>query len=232
MDGYTGKFITFEGADGVGKTTQVAFVANLLKELGHDVLLLREPGATRIGEKVRELLLDVKNEEMTDKSELLLYLAARSQIVNELIKPALLEGKVVLCDRFFDSTLAYQGYGRGLDLDFIRRGNEFVCEGLVPDLTVLFYIPAELRKARLNRREAPDRIESAGADFSERVADGFLKIADLVENKQRIKKVDTSAKHSQTASVMLKAIASVIEIDLNSALIKNALENLDEAHAR
>lgn len=230
MENSSGKFITFEGADGVGKSTQVAFVADLLGELGFDVLLVREPGGTKNGEKVRELLLDVDNKEMTDESELMLYLAARSQIVNEVIIPALDKEKIVLCDRFFDSTLAYQGYGRGLDKEFIKEANKFVCNGLLPDLTILFYIPAEMRKARLDKREAADRIESAGREFGERVADGFLKIADEDCNKKRIVKVNTSGKHSQSALLTLKALREIIDFDVDSQVVKCALDKLDEAH--
>lgn len=223
-----GIFITFEGADGVGKSTHVAFYADLLKKLNRDVILVREPGGTRIGEKVRELLLDVKNDDLTDESELLLYLVARSQIINEVIKPALAVGKIVLCDRFFDSTLAYQGFGRGLNEDFIKSSNKFVCGDCTPDLTILFYLPPDVRKERLKRREETDRIENAGAEFAERVADGFLQIAD--SNPERIKLVDTSLVHSETAKKVIELTSNLVSVDLNSSLVKDELSKLDIAH--
>lgn len=225
-----GIFISFEGADGVGKSTHVAFYAELLKGLGYDVVLVREPGGTKIGEEIRNILLDVKNAELTDESELLLYLTARSQIVNEVIKPALNAGKIVLCDRFFDSTLAYQGYGRGMDATFIKTANRFVVGDCVPDLTVLFYIPAEERKKRLGRRDATDRIESAGVEFAERVAEGFLKMQR--QDSQRIKLVDTSEKHSEVAKRVIDLTSHLVPVDLSDAFVGEQLSALDAAHAR
>ncbi len=223
-----GIFITFEGADGVGKSTQVAFYADLLKSLGHDVLLLREPGGTNIGEKVREILLDVSNTEMTDESELLLYLTARSQIVSEVIVPALEKGKIVLCDRFFDSTLAYQGFGRGMDKKFISVANEFVCKNCKPDLTILFCISREERACRLNKRKSTDRIESEGEKFAERVADGFLEIAE--NNIERIFPVDTNGKHSETAKKVIAITSNLVPVDVKSDFVINKLDELDKAH--
>ena len=228
MSNKRGIFITFEGGDGVGKSTQVAFFANLLERLNYDVLLLREPGGTRIGEHIREVLLDINNHEITDESELMLYLAARSQIVNEVIKPALDAGKVVLCDRFFDSTVAYQGYGRGMDIDFIKRANEFVCDGLVPDRTILFYISEEEQKSRLGRREATDRIEDAGPDFSMRVARGFMKIAEA--EPERIEPVSTSGVHSEAARHVLEATSELLGLDVNCDIVTAALHELDSNH--
>ena len=225
-----GIFISFEGADGVGKSTHVAFYADLLKGLGYDVVLVREPGGTKIGEEIRSILLDVKNAELTDESELLLYLTARSQIVNEVIKPALDAGKIVLCDRFFDSTLAYQGYGRGMDATFIKTANKFVVGDCVPDLTVLFYIPVEERKKRLGRRDATDRIESAGVEFAERVAEGFLKMQR--KEPQRIKLANTSFKHSEVAKKVIDLTSHLVPVDLNDAFVREQLIALDAAHAR
>ena len=225
-----GIFISFEGADGVGKSTHVAFYADLLKGLGYDVVLVREPGGTKIGEEIRNILLDVKNAELTDESELLLYLTARSQIVNEVIKPALDAGKIVLCDRFFDSTLAYQGYGRGMDATFIKTANKFVVGDCVPDLTVLFYIPVEERKKRLGRRDATDRIESAGVEFAERVAEGFLEMQR--KEPQRIKLVDTSERHSEVAKKVIDLTSHLVPVDLNDAFVREQLIALDADHAR
>lgn len=230
MESKKGIFITFEGSDGVGKSTQVAFFAGLLESLDFDVLLLREPGGTKIGEEIREMLLDVKNKELTSESELLLYLAARSQIINEVIRPALEEGKVVLCDRFSDSTLAYQGYGRGIDAGFIKHANEFVCGGLVPDKTILFYIPEEEQKKRLDRRKAKDRIEEAGKDFALRVAHGFLEIAQ--EEPKRVEAVCTNGLHSETARHVIKATSDLLGVDPESEKVAAALEALDAMHVK
>lgn len=230
MESKKGIFITFEGSDGVGKSTQVAFFAGLLESLGFDVLLLREPGGTKIGEEIREMLLDVKNKELTSESELLLYLAARSQIINEVIRPALEEGKIVLCDRFSDSTLAYQGYGRGIDAGFIKYANEFVCGGLVPDKTILFYIPEEEQKKRLDRRKAKDRIEEAGKDFALRVAHGFLEIAQ--EEPKRVEAVCTNGLHSETARHVIKATSDLLGVDPESEKVATALEALDAMHIK
>jgi dTMP kinase len=228
MSENNGIFITFEGADGVGKSTQVAFYADLLKSLGHDVLLVREPGGTRIGETARNILLDVNNTELTDESELLLYLVARSQVVNEVINPALKKGKIVLCDRFFDSTLAYQGYGRGMNKGFIERANKFVCGDCIPDLTILFYISQDERQRRVSKREELDRIESVGKLFETRVADGFFKIAE--SEKERFVLVNTEGKHSQTARLVIEAASKLIPVDCCDDFVKQRLEGLDKEH--
>ena len=214
----------------MGKSTHVAFYANLLKSLGHDVVLVREPGGTKIGEQIRNILLDVNNDELTDESELLLYLTARSQIVNEVIKPALDAGKIVLCDRFFDSTLAYQGYGRKMSEAFIKRANEFVVGDCVPSLTVLFYIPSDVQQERLGRRGATDRIESAGVDFAERVRSGFMQIAE--QNPERIKLVDTSRKRSEVAKDVIRLASHLVSIDVNDTSVQEQLAALDSAHER
>lgn len=170
------RFIVFEGVDGAGKSTQVSLAAETLRARGRDVLVTREPGGTRLGEAVRRLLLDVKNAEMTGETEALLYAAARAQCVREVIAPALRRGAVVLCDRFADSTLAYQGYGRGLDLEPLRRINDLATGGLYPALTVVLDLPVDKARLRLpdGRR---DRLEREAADFHERVRAGYLALA-------------------------------------------------------
>ena len=137
-----GKFITFEGSEGCGKSTQSKLLYQYLKRKGKRVVYMREPGGTRISERIRQILLDPENH-MTDECEMLLYMAARSQIVEGLIKPALKQGKIVICDRFLDSTLAYQGYGLGMDIDFIKRIGNFVCGAIKPDLTILMDLPVK-----------------------------------------------------------------------------------------
>lgn len=175
---HSGMFVTFEGIDGSGKTTQLQALKNTLINAGRDVLLVREPGGTFIGEKIRSVLLDTANTGMSRETEILLYEAARSQIVREVIRPALLDGKIVICDRFYDSSVAYQGYGRGLDLDDVSFLNRFATGGLEPDLTFLLDIPAADARARMHgREEVADRLEIEGHDFMETVRQGYLDLA-------------------------------------------------------
>ena len=177
----SGMFITFEGGEGCGKSTQIKLLAQALAQCGYDVLQLREPGGTAVGERVREVLLSKENDAMDPVAELMLYEAARAQIVAEVIRPALAAGKVVLCDRFYDSTVAYQGFARGLDVQLIESLNRAATGGLEPDLTLLLMLdPAEgLRRAMgvTGGDGQGDRIESAGLEFHERVQEGFAFIA-------------------------------------------------------
>lgn len=179
-----GLFITFEGAEGSGKSTQIKLLEDYLKKKGKRVLVLREPGSTKFSEDLRRVLLDKRNGFLSEKTELLLYLAARAQLVKEKIIPALKEKKIVLCDRFQDSTLVYQGYGLGLDKKVIELLGEFVCEKeAIPDLTFLLDIPAEegLRRAG----GASDRIQERPLAYHQRVRNGYLKLASA--NPKRIK---------------------------------------------
>lgn len=132
-----GIFITFEGGEGAGKSTHIRFLAEALEEHGREVLCLREPGGTAVGEQLRSIVLDPENAALSDEAELLIYEAARAQIVSEVIAPALARGAVVLCDRFYDSTIAYQVFGRGLDRSFVEAANEFACQGVHPDLSLI-----------------------------------------------------------------------------------------------
>ena len=173
-----GIFITFEGIDGCGKSTQCELLKNYLESNGKDFLFVREPGGTEIGERIREILLDKKNSRMTARTELLLFEAARAQITDEVIKPALEEGKIVLCDRFFDSSSAYQGMARGMGTDFVGSLNMAATGGLKPDITFFFDITAEAAFERRGKRgEASDRIELAGLKFQEDVRKGYLELA-------------------------------------------------------
>ena len=183
-----GRFITFEGGEGCGKSTQVRRLKEALEAEGHEVLLTREPGGTRLSELIRGLLKDEREDPPCDRAELLLFLAARAQLVRSVIRPALDAGTWVVSDRFSDSTFAYQGYGRGLPLDVLRLANDFACEGLKPDLTVLLDVDAETSRARLRKREAAtnttaDRIEQAGDAFHERLRQGFLEMAAQEPNR-------------------------------------------------
>ena len=177
-----GKFITFEGGEGCGKSTQVKRLKDALEKDGIRVLLTREPGGTWLSEQIRTLIKDQDTDAPCDRSELLLFLAARAQLVKNVIRPALESGTWVVSDRFSDSTLAYQGYGRGLPLDELRQMNDFACDGLKPDLTLLLEVAPETAASRMRRREAAtqttaDRLELAGDDFHARLRRGFAELA-------------------------------------------------------
>ena len=177
-----GKFITFEGGEGCGKSTQVKLLKEALEREDVEVVLTREPGGTWLSEEIRRLIKDQDTDAPCDRSELLLFLAARAQLVRTVIRPALEAGKWVVSDRFSDSTLAYQGYGRGLPLDILRDCNDFACEGLKPDLTLLLDVSPATAAARLRGREAAtdtkaDRIERAGDEFHARLRKGFAELA-------------------------------------------------------
>lgn len=182
-----GKFITFEGSEGCGKSTQSRLLYNYLRQKGHDVIYLREPGGTAISEKIRNILLDPDNR-IGPECEMLLYMASRSEVVREIIKPALKQGKIVICDRFLDSTLAYQGYGLGMDLGFIEKMGDFVTGGIRPGLTIL--LDLAVGKGLENRRFSKDRIESRSLAYHQRVRVGYLKMAKAQSQRIKIIKVD------------------------------------------
>jgi dTMP kinase len=186
-----GLFITFEGTEGCGKSTQIKLLAEHLKAIGHRVRTLREPGGTPIGEEIRHTLKHSENNHaMTAEAELLLMNASRAQIVREVIRPALAAGDMVLCDRFYDSTTAYQGFGRQLDLEKVKSIIEFAVGETKPDLTLFLHVPAEVGAERLRSRQSTlpfvrDRIEEADRKFFERVAHGYGVIA--AGEPQRVK---------------------------------------------
>ena len=170
-----GLFITFEGIDGCGKTTQIDMLSKDLEKEGIPYVLIREPGGTMIGEKIRTILLDKANSGMDERTELLLYEAARAQIVKERIKPELEDGKVVICDRFYDSTIAYQGYARGLDLEEIDFLNNWSAAGIKPDITFLLDLDEKTAyERRHGRSDEEDRLEAEGLLFMKKVRDGYL----------------------------------------------------------
>jgi dTMP kinase len=172
-------FIVFEGVDGSGTTTQSELLVQHTLAMGHPALYVREPGGTSIGERIRDLVLDPAEEEMTDVTELLLYAASRSQHVEQVIRPALAEGKPVISDRYADSTLAYQGYGRGLDLAVVGMVNELAIAGCSPDMTVYLDLSTEEAAMRRSRRAgASDRLEEAGEELQERVRQGYRQISE------------------------------------------------------
>jgi dTMP kinase len=184
-----GRFITFEGTEGGGKSTQISLLATRLRERGLTVRTLREPGGTPIGEEIRHTLQhSAQNEAMTAEAELLLMNASRAQLVREIIRPALRDGEIVLCDRFYDSTVAYQGYGRGLDLDTVRRVIAFAVGDTRPDLTILLHVPIDVSEARRKTRDTKqrDRMEELDRKFFERVEDGFNAIAAAEPKRVRV----------------------------------------------
>lgn len=185
MKGY---FITVEGLDGCGKTTQLNNIAAYFQQKGREVVLTREPGGTKLGEKIREILLDVDNTGMSSIAELMLYAAARAQIVSEIIIPSVNQGKIVICDRFVDSSIAYQGYGRNLGVDIVKGINSYAIQGCKPDITFFFDISAEEIAGRKTMKEKLDRLESENIDFHRRVYNGYLELAK--DEGERIKVVD------------------------------------------
>ena len=182
-----GLFITFEGADGCGKTTQLMLLAKGLKANGYDVVVTREPGAKGLGEKIREILLNYDGE-VSSRCEAFLFLADRAQHMDIIVRPAVEKGKIVLCDRHTDSTVAYQGYGRGLDIERINNLNNIATSGDKPDLTFVFDIDVETSMKRVGGQK--DRMESAGMEFFNRVRNGYLEIAR--QEPERVKVIDAA----------------------------------------
>lgn len=181
-------FITVEGPDGSGKSTQLQLLVESLKQKGYDIVVTREPGGTTVGNQIREVLLSPDHHEMTPRVEMMLYAASRAQNVEQVIRPALERGAIVLCDRFIDASIAYQGYGLQYDLDQIQSLNEWATNGLTPDLTFLFDLSPERANARMKDRGQLDRIESRDQAFHERVYEGFQTL--LKQYPERIIRVD------------------------------------------
>lgn len=215
-----GLFITVEGIDGCGKSTQARLIAAALEAAGHDVLRLREPGGVKISEQIRAILLDPANAEMGDVCELLLYEAARAQLVHQVIRPALAAGKTVVCDRFYDSTTAYQAFADGLDRNMVSQANELAVDGCRPDLTLVFDLPVEDALRRRSGREAEDRLELKGMEFQERVAAGFRAVA--ADEPDRVKLIDAGGSiaevFSGVAAELRSAGLSMSEDDVAAAL--------------
>ncbi len=201
-----GLFLTLEGGEGVGKSTQALALAHLLRQRGHHPLVTREPGGTSLGAHLRRLLLGEEAFPLSPWAELFLFAADRAQHVQEVIAPALREGKVVLCERFTDSTLAYQGYGRGLDLDLVRQVCRVASGGLIPRLT--FLLDMEPERA-LARKGHPDRIGREGLPFHRRVREGFLALAQ--EEPQRIVVIDASLPQEEVTRAIWERLAPLLE---------------------
>lgn len=203
-----GLFVTFEGVDGCGKSTQVARLARRLQAQGYPVRCLREPGGTPLSEKIRSLLLDPANGDMVPEAELLLYEASRAQLVCQVIRPALAAGQVVLCDRFYDSTTAYQRAGRGLGAQVVDKANRLGSCGLVPNLTLWLKLDPAQGLARAIGTHSPDRLEQEGVAFQEAVAAGFEAIA--AAEPQRVVPVDASGTPEQVEDAVYQVVSRAL----------------------
>lgn len=199
-----GRFITFEGGEGCGKSTQIRLLAERLRAAGKEVLLTREPGGTALAEKIRSLVREESDDPPNSRAETLLFIASRAQVVESVIRPALASGTWVLCDRFADSTFAYQGYGRGLDLEELKRINSFATGGLEPDRTILLNVSPEVSAKRMRAREAAtntdaDRMEKAGDSFHARLKQGFLELAAAEPDRFAVIQADGSVEEVEEA---------------------------------
>jgi dTMP kinase len=214
-----GFLLSFEGIEGCGKSTQLRRMANRLRSLGYLVIDTREPGGSAISEQIRAVLLDVGNRGMNARCELLLYLASRAQHLTDIIRPSLEKGAVVLCDRYADATLAYQGFGRGLGGAVIHKLNRFASGGLIPDLTILLDIPVALGLERKRREGGMDRLDLERELFHETVRKGYLRIAR--QNPRRVRVIDGSAAVDQV-TVMVQQI-----VEHRLRLTKNYLTKVE-----
>lgn len=199
-----GKFITYEGCDGCGKSTQLKLMSEYLTQKGIAHVFTREPGGGKISEAIREILLNGKNAEMTDECEALLYAAARAQHLKDKVEPALAQGKLVICDRYVDSSIAYQAYARGLGLDFVKKINAFAIENYLPDATVFIDLTPEAAFARKKGADVNDRLEQAGMAFHKRVYAGYDAIAKADTN--RVLRIDGNATPQEIFQNVLKKL--------------------------
>lgn len=207
--GTGGVFITLEGADGCGKSTQAELIAGALEAAGKELVRLREPGGTPISEKIRALLLDPANAEMVPEAELMLYEASRAQLTREVIEPALARGAVVLCDRYYDSTYAYQAGGRALDDALVRRANALGSCSRVPDRTLVFDLEPSVAFARATAGGA-DRMEAEGLAFQERVRAAYLRLAE--QEPSRVRLVDASGEKDAVLARALDALSDLVDV--------------------
>jgi dTMP kinase len=206
--GLKGLFITFEGLDGCGKSTQMEFLAEALAARGYVVAVTREPGGTPLGEGIRDMLLDPRHHGMSARAEALLYAAARAHLVEQVIRPALEDGQVVLCDRYIDSSLAYQGYGRGLGSDYIMLVNDWGTDGLYPDLTLFLDLDDAVRSTRM--AAVPDRLEAEDEAFHQRVLQGYREL--LMLHRHRIRRVDATGSESEVQERVRAIIEQELEL--------------------
>jgi dTMP kinase len=208
-------FISFEGIEGSGKTTQAKHTVRFLQDKGHDCVITREPGGTRIGEKIRAILLDPLSKDMYPLTEFLLYTADRAQHIKEYILPLLSDGKIVLCDRYYDATMAYQGFARGLDIDLIEKIHKLLFENLKPDITLLLDLPPEIGLKRAwkqinngNRISQETRFEEERLSFHKKVRAGYLELSRLEPERFRI--IDASKDEHEVREEIINILASEI----------------------
>ena len=202
-----GLFITLEGADGCGKSTQAAILADRIAATGREVVRLREPGGTAVSEKIRALVLDSENSEMASECELLLFEASRAQLVRQVIEPALARGAVVVCDRFYDSTFAYQAAGRSLAEQTIRAANALGSCGVAPDRTLVLDMDTDAALSRATR-DGADRMEAEGAAFQRRVREGYLRL--VAEEPHRVRRVDAAGTVEEVTGRLADALADLL----------------------
>ncbi|WP_432290212.1 dTMP kinase [Olsenella uli] len=202
-----GLFITLEGADGCGKSTQAAILADRIAATGREVVRLREPGGTAVSEKIRALVLDPENSEMAPECELLLFEASRAQLVRQVIEPALARGAVVVCDRFYDSTFAYQAAGRSLAEPTIRAANALGSCGVAPDRTLVLDMDTDAALSRATR-DGADRMEAEGVAFQRRVREGYLRL--VAEEPRRVRRVDATGTVEEVAGRLADALADLL----------------------
>ena len=207
MERKRGYFITFEGADGCGKTTQAELLEKWLSKKGYKTLMTLEPGATDLGKNLRQILLHYEKP-VSDEAEMFMYLADRAQHTQMVIKPALEDNKIVLCDRYTDSTVAYQGYGRGTDIEQINTLNEIATKGLKSDLTLLFDVESEVAQSRLGKTK--DRLESQGMEFHKKVREGYIDIAR--KNPSRVTIVNANATIEEVFSNVKEIVGELLNI--------------------
>lgn len=203
-----GLFITFEGSDGAGKTVQSQMLLEYFKSISVDAVLTREPGGTKISEIIRNIILDNNNLEMTDMTETLLYAAARAQHVGELIKPNLDAGKVVICDRFVDSSVAYQGFARGIGVDTVEDINNYATLGLKPDLTFFLDLEPKLGIKRKSMEKALDRMESEKLEFYEKVYNGYVNLSKM--HSDRIIRIDASLQKEAIYGIIISKVKELL----------------------
>lgn len=199
-----GKFITFEGCEGCGKSTHQRFLANYLAEHHYNFIFTREPGGNPISEQIRSLILDKNNTAITAECEALLYAASRAQVLSDVIAPALNEGKIVVCDRYVDSSFAYQGVARGLGMEFIEKINAFALERFMPDVTIFLDIPPKAAFERKHGADQNDRIEQAGLAFHEKVYEGYLTLAEKYPD--RFFKINSNREKSEVHADILSLL--------------------------
>ena len=209
-------FITLEGPEGSGKSSQLPDLAEFLSGQGWDVLTTREPGGTPIGDQIRQILMRLDNQELHPRTEILLFLASRAQLVEQVIKPALREGKLVLCDRFGDSTLAYQGYGHGLDLDILRTMLDFATDKLKPDLTLLLDVDVETGLQRKRKEDEWNRLDAYELAFHQRVREGYHELCRQEPERWRV--IDAMQPKEAVQLALRQAVMQFLQEKINTQL--------------